>query len=383
MSLFLLSFLLIYGAFHLYFFLKAKAAFSLPGWAFFLLAAFLLIMIAAPILVRISERSGYDQLAMFLAYFGYTWMGIVFLFVAASLAVDGYRILISLTSLLLHKKLLLQINPKPAFYIPLVFSLVISVVGAFEAWDIKLEKVTLASKKIPTSLNGLRLVQISDVHLGLIVRHRRLRKILDAVKKADPDILVSTGDLVDGQINKLDGLAEMLQSIKPRYGKYAVTGNHEFYAGLQDSLAFTRKAGFTILRNEGMSVTDYLNIAGVDDRTQRYFDKSPEISEEAMLKLLDRKKFTLLLKHRPEVDQKSLGLFDLQLSGHTHKGQIFPFNIITLLYFPIHWGILNPLGHSFLYVSRGSGTWGPPIRFLSPPEVTLIELVSDKNNYEN
>jgi hypothetical protein len=320
---------------------------------------------------------------MFLAYSGYTWMGIVFLFVAASFAVDGYRILISLTSLLLHKKLLLQINPKPAFYIPLVFSLVISVVGAFEAWDIKLEKVTLASKKIPTSLNGLRLVQISDVHLGLIVRHRRLRKILDAVKKADPDILVSTGDLVDGQINKLDGLAEMLQSIKPRYGKYAVTGNHEFYAGLQDSLAFTRKAGFTILRNEGMSVTDYLNIAGVDDRTQRYFDKSPEISEEAMLKLLDRKKFTLLLKHRPEVDQKSLGLFDLQLSGHTHKGQIFPFNIITLLYFPIHWGILNPLGHSFLYVSRGSGTWGPPIRFLSPPEVTLIELVSDKNNYEN
>jgi predicted MPP superfamily phosphohydrolase len=256
-------------------------------------------------------------------------------------------------------------------------------VGAFEAWDIKLEKVTLASKKIPASLSGLRVVQISDVHLGLIVRHRRLRKILEAVKKADPDILVSTGDLVDGQINKLEGLAEMLQDIKPRYGKYAVTGNHEFYAGLEDSLAFTQKAGFTILRNEGMSLTDYFNIAGVDDRTQKYFDKSPEISEEAMLKVLDRRKFTLLLKHRPEVNQKSLGLFDLQLSGHTHKGQIFPFNIITLLYFPIHWGILNPLDHCFLYVSRGSGTWGPPIRFLSPPEVTLIELVSKKNNNED
>jgi hypothetical protein len=144
----------------------------------------------------------------------------------------------------------------------------------------------------------------------------------------------------------------MLQSITPRYGKYAVTGNHEFYAGLEDSLAFTQKAGFKILRNEGMSLTDYFNIAGVDDRTQRYFNKSPEISEEAMLKVLDREKFTLLLKHRPEVDQKSLGLFDLQLSGHTHKGQIFPFNIITLLYFPIHWGILNPLDHCFLYVSR-------------------------------
>ena len=380
MPLFLLIFLLIYGGFHLYFFLKAKAAFSIPRWGLFLLAAFLLIMIAAPILVRLSERSGHEQLAMFLAYFGYSWMGIVFLFVAASLALDCCRIILSILRFLLHKKLL-QITPKPAFYIPLIFALTISVIGAFEAWDVRIEKVTLAHEKIPDSLNGLRVVQISDVHLGLIVRHKRLEKILTAVKKAEPDILVSTGDLVDGQINRLEGLAEMLQNITPRYGKYAVTGNHEFYAGLQSSLHFTEKAGFTILRNKGMNVTDYLNIAGVDDRTGKHFNKSPGISEREMLEELDHKKFTLLLKHRPEVEQGSLGLFDLQLSGHTHKGQIFPFNIITLLYFPLHWGCLNPVDHCYLYVSRGSGTWGPPVRFLSPPEVTLIELVPDgKNN---
>ena len=235
----------------------------------------------------------------------------------------------------------------------------------------------------PCFLVYLMALVVFAVGATLSAPSARAGDIREAVQKAEPDILVSTGDLVDGQINKLEGLAEMLQDIKPRYGKYAVTGNHEFYAGLHDSLAFTQKAGFTILRNEGVSITDYFNIAGVDDRTQKYFNKSPEISEEAMLKVLDREKFTLLLKHRPEVDQKSLGLFDLQLSGHTHKGQIFPFNIITLLYFPIHWGILNPLDHCFLYVSRGSGTWGPPIRFLSPPEVTLIELVSEKNNKEN
>ncbi|MFC1827932.1 metallophosphoesterase, partial [Thermodesulfobacteriota bacterium] len=240
MSLFLLSFLIIYGGFHLYFFLKAKAAFILPRWSFFILAIFLFVMIGTPILVRISERSGYDHLAMFLAYFGYTWMGIVFLFVAASLVVDVCRIIVWILSFLLPQKPLLQINPKPAFYIPLIFSLVISIVGAFEAWDIKIEKVTLAHEKIPHSLSGIRIVQISDVHLGLIVRHKRLRKILEAVQEANPDILVSTGDLVDGQVNKLEGLAEMLQNIQPRYGKYAVTGNHEFYAGLQDSLAFTQ-----------------------------------------------------------------------------------------------------------------------------------------------
>jgi len=383
MALFLLIFLLIYGGLHLYFFLKAKAAFSLHGWRFFLLAFLLLVMVAAPILVRISEQSGYDKLAIFLAYLGYTWMGIVFLFAAASLAVDCCRVIISILNRFLRKKRGIQITAKQAFYIPLILSLLITVIGAFEALDIQTERVTLASNKIPVSSNGLRIVQISDVHLGLIVRHKRLQKILDAVQQAHPDILVSTGDLVDGQINKLEGLAEMLAEIKPRYGKYGVTGNHEFYAGLQDSLAFTRKAGFTVLRNRGMAVTDYFNIAGVDDRAKRYSKSPPATSEKDMLGKLDRKKFTLLLKHRPLVDKESLGLFDLQLSGHTHKGQIFPFNLITLLYFPVHWGCLNPVDHCYLYVSRGSGTWGPPIRFLSPPEVTLIELVPDKTNYKN
>jgi len=380
MSLFLLSFLLIYGSFHLYFFLRIRAAFTMPGLLLLFLVLFLAIMIAAPILVRLSERSGYGQLAVFLAYFAYTWMGIIFLFAAGALAVDCYRIFAWGLNFLLHKNFLFSLSPKATFFIPLLFSLLITIIGSFEVWDIRLEKVALASPKIPAAMNGLRIVQISDVHLGLIVRHKRLAKILAAVKKARPDILVSTGDLVDGQINDLEGLAEMLQEIKPRYGKFAVTGNHEFYAGLQEALAFTERAGFTVLRNKGLPVVDALNIAGVDDRTSRYWDKLTETPEADMLQSLDKGKFTLLLKHRPEVDKASLGLFDLQLSGHTHKGQIFPFNIVTLLYFPIHWGCLNPIDHCFLYVSRGSGTWGPPIRFLSPPEVTLIELISESPN---
>ena len=376
MPLFLISFLLVYGGFHLYFFLRLKTALTLPGWILYLLAVFLLLMITAPILVRFAERSGLSQLAVIIAYTGYTWMGIVFLFAAAAFAVDCYRFLVWGAALLLQKKMAFQLSPLAAFWLPLVFSLSVSVWGAFEAWDIRLEKVTLASPKLPAALNGLRIVQISDVHLGLIVRHRRLAKILAAVKKAKPDILVSTGDLVDGQINNLAGLAEMLQDIRPRFGKFAVTGNHEFYAGLHESLAFTEKAGFTVLQQRGVTVAEHFNIAGVDDAAMGYFTEPGRPSEKEMLQSLDRKNFTLLLKHRPIADRDSLGLFDLQLSGHTHKGQIFPFNIVTLLYFPIHWGCLNPVDHCYLYVSRGSGTWGPPIRFLSPPEVTLIELVA-------
>ncbi len=377
MSLFIISFFLIYGGLNLYSLLKARAAITLPGWLLLLVAVFLLIMTAAPILVRLSERSGHDTLAIFLAYIGYTWMGVVFLFAAAALAVDCFRILAWVLDLLLHKKLMFLPGPRTAFYLPLVFALSASIWGAFEVWDIRLEKLILASDKIPPSLNGLHIVQISDVHLGLIVRHKRLAKILAAVKKAEPDILVSTGDLVDGQINKLAGLAEMLQEIKPRYGKYAITGNHEFYAGLDESLAFTRKAGFTFLRHTGVRVAEGLNIAGVDDPAINYYSKKDQPSEKEVLTTLDQENFTLLLKHRPIPDRESLGFFDLQLSGHTHKGQIFPFNLVTMLYYPIHWGCLNPVDGCFLYVSRGSGTWGPPIRLLSPPEVTLIELRSE------
>jgi hypothetical protein len=192
---------------------------------------------------------------------------------------------------------------------------------------------------------------------------------------ANPDILVSTGDLVDGQIDNLFKLAEILKEVNPRYGKYAITGNHEFYAGLGNALNFTEKAGFKVLRGERLTLAGLINIAGVDDPQGKAYGIYRGMPEKELLSGLPREKFTLLLKHRPLVDRSALGLFDLQLSGHVHKGQIFPFSIITGLYYPIQAGFADLLNGSRLYVSRGLGTWGPPIRFLSPPEVTVIDLV--------
>ena len=167
----------------------------------------------------------------------------------------------------------------------------------------------------------------------------------------------------------------MLASITPKYGKFAITGNHEYYAGLDQALQFTEKAGFKILRGEALNVENIINIAGVDDPQAKAFSHYKEVSEKALLSGLPREYFTLLLKHRPFVDKDSIGLFDLQLSGHVHRGQIFPFSIVTGLYYKTQSGLNNLPGNSMLYVSRGSGTWGPPIRFLSPPEITVIDLI--------
>ena len=374
MRLFLVIFFILYGSMHLYVFLKAKAAFAFGIYTGIYVALVMIIMVFAPIIVHLSEKAGFEFFARLMSYTGYTWMGILFLFVSASLIVDLYRFILYASGIIMKKDFFaLIVSNKHAFFIPLTISVMIAIYGYFEARNICTEKVIIKTTKIPKEVGKLRIVQISDVHLGLIVREERLERIIKEVKIANPDMLVSTGDLVDGQIDNLFRLAEILKEVNPRYGKFAITGNHEFYAGLDQALNFTEKAGFKVLRGE--SVAGMINIAGVDDPQGKAYGIFRDVPENELLSGLPGEKFTLLLKHRPLVDKIATGLFDLQLSGHVHKGQIFPFSIITGLYYPIQAGFADLSNSSRLYVSRGSGTWGPPIRFLSQPEVAIIDLV--------
>lgn len=376
MSLFLVTFFLIYSSAHLYIFLKIKAAFTLGTAGAIALIAFMVVMICAPILVRVSERQGLEFLARLLSYVGYTWMGLAFLFFTSSLCLDLYRFFVYVLGIILRTNLSsLLPSSRLVFCIPALVAATIAIYGYFEACSIRSEQVVIASPKVSKKVKRFTIVQISDVHLGLIVRGGRLQKILNKVKEVQPDILVSTGDLVDGQIDDLGGLAELLSEIHPRYGKFAVTGNHEFYAGLDQAVRFTEKAGFTMLRGETKDVAGFMTIAGVDDPAGKQVGLFRGTSEQSLLAGVSRERFALLLKHRPVIGEGALGLVDLQLSGHTHKGQIFPFTYLSKAFFPYNAGLVSLPGNSYLYVSRGSGTWGPPIRFLAPPEVTIITLV--------
>ncbi len=342
------------------------------------LAVFMAFMVFAPVIIRISERHGLELAARFLAYIGYTWMGLLFLFVSCMVVLDIYRLIFKFGSMILQSDFSgLVPSPGHAVTISLVLCVIIVVYGMFEAVGIRMEHVKIKTHKIPEKIGRLKVVQISDVHLGLMVGEKRLKRILNQVQLANPDIFISTGDLVDGQTDDISGLKEMLEGIRTKYGKFAVTGNHEFYAGFSRARRFMKNAGFTVLRGEGVTVSGLLNIVGVDDTAARRYGLEMDVSESALLAQLPFEKFTLLLKHRPVVDKNALGLFDLQLSGHTHKGQIFPFNLITFLFYPVRTGLNRLDKNAWLYVSRGSGTWGPPIRFMAPPEVTVIELVHE------
>jgi predicted MPP superfamily phosphohydrolase len=188
------------------------------------------------------------------------------------------------------------------------------------------------------------------------------------------NFLLATGDLVDDQLNSMAEAAAQLREIRPRYGKFAVTGNHEFYAGLDDAVEFIRQSGFTLLRQEAATVAGAIDLAGVDDPTIRSAGPRGGLSDREVLSG-GSGRFAILLKHQPSVENDAPGAFDLQLSGHTHKGQIFPFSLITRRFFPFHSGNYRLAKDALLHVSRGTGTWGPPIRFLSPPEITVIDLI--------
>jgi len=375
MSLFFLTIFVVYGGIHVYAFLCARNALGFGLETGSALALFMVLMVVAVFLIRTLETHEYKRTARALAYVAYFWMAVLFLFFSASFLIDIINFLIRGSGWLTRMNIApVLITPRSSFFISLALALAISVYGYFEARNIRPERVRVETTKLPSGIDRLTIVQVSDVHLGPIVRCNRLGKMLDVVKAAKPDIFISTGDLVDAQINHLTGLADLLGEVKPKYGKYAITGNHEYFAGIEKAIAFTKECGFTVLRNQAVA-DGPIAIVGVNDGTGVRLGFEKPVVESAIFLKVPPGKFVLFLKHQPLIDRDSLGLFDLQISGHTHKGQIFPFTLLTRLTYPLNAGDYTLVKGSFLHVSRGTGTWGPPIRFLSPPEVTVYELV--------
>ncbi len=374
MSLFLVTFFLIYGSVHAYALLKARSALGF-GWGATLAVSLLLaLLVAAPLIVYFFARPGMEGAARAVSWIGYVWMGLLFFFFWMSLSVDAVNLAARIAGAVTGRRFLPHLVGGPAPFLALAaLAAAFGVYALVEAAHIRVERVRIASDKIAAGAPPLRIAQISDVHLGLIVRRARARAIADLVRREHPDVLVCTGDLVDGDINHLEGLAEILRGIDAPLGKYAVTGNHEFYAGIDQALEFTRRAGFTVLRGESVTAANGLRIAGVDDPTAAAFGLGLRSEADALGKT-PSPGFTLFLKHRPWLSAASRGLFDLQLSGHTHDGQIFPFRLFVRITYPLLAGLRALDGGGFLYTSRGTGTWGPPMRFLAPPEVTIFTI---------
>ncbi len=371
MTGFLIAFFSIYSLMHA--FVYSRVSIILPESEPVRAAAvvFMALMVIAPVGIRLLERAGSCRAARVCALAGYGWLGFIFYCFWGFLLVTIAGTLCRLANLVAGFSPPLLTGPVTVICV-LAAAAAINIYGYFEAGSLRVERLVLKSAKLPPRVSRVRIAQISDVHLGLLAGQRRTERILRAIEAERPDILVSTGDLIDGNIEKSETVAALFSKIRPGLGKYAVTGNHEVYAGLAESIEAQKAFGFTVLRGEAKKVGNVLNIVGVDDPAA-----GPDEDEKTILGKAQNGLFTLLLKHRPHPSDASLGLFDLQLSGHTHYGQLFPFRYITGLFYPLQNGPYHLSNGSVLYTSRGSGSWGPPVRVLARPEVTIIDVARE------
>ena len=244
---------------------------------------------------------------------------------------------------------------------------------------VAIKRVPVRLAKLPTQLSGYTIVQVSDIHVGPTIGRAFVESIVARVNALKPDLVAITGDLVDGSVEELGHLTEPLRDLQAKDGVFFVTGNHEYYSGADEWIRHLGTLGVRVLRNERVTICAgpggaCFDIAGVDDWTAAKFGHGHGADLPRALAGRDTTLPLILLAHQPKAAPEAAELgVDLQLSGHTHGGQLWPFNWLVKLEQPFVSG-LHALGGLQVYVSNGTGYWGPPMRLGAPAEITRLEL---------
>jgi uncharacterized protein len=261
----------------------------------------------------------------------------------------------------------------------LALTLFVTVAGLLIARRPKVVNVDIPVSGLPKALHGFSIAQISDVHVGPTIRRGFVEGIVARVNDLNADLIAVTGDLVDGSVQQLSPHTAPLAGLAARHGAYFVTGNHEYYSGERAWTAEFRRLGLTVLKNEHVVLEHdgaSLVLAGVTDLSAHHFDVSQHSDPTAALRGAPADAGAkVLLAHQPNSATAAAGAgFDVQLSGHTHGGQFWPWNLFVGFFQPFTGGLYR-LKNLWVYVSRGTGYWGPPNRFGVPSEITRIRLI--------
>ncbi|AYL37816.1 metallophosphoesterase [Streptomyces fungicidicus] len=237
----------------------------------------------------------------------------------------------------------------------------------------RVKRVTVPLAKLPRAAHGYRIAVVSDIHLGPVLGRGFAQKVVDTINSTQPDLIAVVGDLVDGSVKDLGPAAAPLAQLRARHGSFFVTGNHEYFSGAEQWVDEVRRLGIDPLENARTELPHF-DLAGVNDVAGESEGQGPDFAKA--LGDRDRARACVLLAHQPVQihDAVDHGV-DLQLSGHTHGGQLFPGNLVAGLANPTLEG-LDRYGDTQLYVSRGAGAWGPPTRVGAPSDITVIELAA-------
>ncbi len=368
-AIFLSIVLTVYGGLNFYFIWKSFRIMKPEPSVRIVLILLYSLLAMLPVLTELLRHNGMSRPSAVTGFIGYTWISILFMF----LFIHGTAALLMTVSRFAgHKPG--EIFQKKVFLSITAVILLSLVYGFFEARMLKIRKVSLETDKLPAGTESLSIAFFSDVHFSPLAGPGTAERIVKKINGLEPDLILCGGDLTDPGFNRRKEIASVLSKLNAPLGKYTVLGNHEFFAGLKESTTFIEKSGFTLLRNESVTVQNTLNISGIDDPASHNRDNSKPFEEEKIFESINDNLYTIFLKHQPTINLKHSHIYDLQLSGHTHGGQMFPFHIFVKLAYPFMQGYYKIDNNTDLFVSKGAGTWGPPYRILARPEIVHIEL---------
>ena len=258
-------------------------------------------------------------------------------------------------------------------------ALVVTLIGLHGARrPPRVKIVDVPMKDLPAALNGFKIAQISDMHIGPTIKRPAMKYVVATVNRLEPDVVAITGDLVDGNVYELSRHVAPIAGLRSRHGTFFVTGNHEYYSGVQPWLKYLPTLGVRILLNEHVILLHHhapIVLAGVTDFSAASYDTSHRSDVALAITGAPRAAIKVLLAHQPRsAPAAEAAGFDLQISGHTHGGQFLPWNFFVRFQQPFTAG-LHRVNEMLIYISRGTGYWGPPKRFGAPSEITLLRLV--------
>jgi uncharacterized protein len=381
LSRFFVIALSIFASVHLYLWARLVHAPELgPAWSAALSTLLLVLFASIPLTFAFGRRSS-SRASLLFVWPGYVWLGTLFLLFVAVVAADLGRAVLEVGAWLLG-----HLPPDAEQQLErarLEAGLAAGVAAAallVALWSgrrLTIKRVLVPLARLPAALHGTTIVQLSDVHIGPTLGRNFLDRVVDATNALEPDVVVITGDLVDGSVARLADAVAPLARLRARHGVYFVTGNHEYYSGAEAWCAHLTQLGLRVLRNERVQIgtgDESYDLAGIDDLAGRQFGPGQGADLPRALLGRDESRELVLLAHQPrvvaEAERAGVGL---QLSGHTHGGQIWPFHFLVRLQQPVTSGLVR-FGRVLLYVSNGTGYWGPPMRLGSPAEITELRL---------
>jgi len=322
------------------------------------------------------ERLASSAFSEWIYRIGSFWLALMLYLFIAVVLIDFIRVL----NHFFH--FLPPFTPILTFRLGLIVLSIASVIvigGHINALWINVKEIPLTIHKKVTGSPEVKILMASDIHLGALIGERREKKLLDIVREQKPDLVLLCGDLVDGEIAPVlrKNLGRHIQEIKTQLGVYAILGNHEYIGGIDKTLPYLKSINIKVLIDETVNLADGIQLVGRNDHSSGRGANAPKSLAELLIGI-DPTKPVIVMNHQPfNLDEAAVANVDLHLSGHTHNGQLWPFNYLTKAIFELSWGYLKK-GNTNFYVSSGYGTWGPSVRTGNRPEVVIFKLKFDE-----